>query len=296
MLIVVVSSFLTCWAIGSRVQVDARWVALVDRYVITVALPALIIATMTRVETGAPTFVPAALAWAAMATCAAVVLVLSRVMSWERRTTGALLMVAVLGNTSFLGIGVVRALLGQDHAGPAVAYDQLGTFLALATYGSVVAGRFGSAATDVRGIVLRILRFPPFVALVASLALRGVLQDGILIDAADSVGMTVAPVAMGALGLRFRLRVTRPALVPAALGLAVKMVLAPASIIVIAVAAGTTGDAEWSAAVMQGAAPPMVTAGLVAVSAGLDEEVVTFMVGVGTLLSFVSLPLLSMVL
>jgi len=48
--------------------------------------------------------------------------------------------------------------------------------------------------------------------------------------------------------------------------------------------------------VLQSAAPPMVTAGVVAVAAGLDEDLVSFMVGVGTLVSFLSLPLLSLAL
>jgi hypothetical protein len=40
----------------------------------------------------------------------------------------------------------------------------------------------------------------------------------------------------------------------------------------------------------------MVTAGIVAIAAGLDEEVVVAVVGVGTLTSFVSLPLFSLLL
>ncbi len=277
-------------------QVDARLVTAAERYVIVVALPALIVGTMTRVEIGAPMLVPVAIAWSSVAVCALGVLVLSRAMSWSRQTTGALLLVAVLGNTSFLGLGVVRALLGDEHAGPAIAYDQLGTFLALATYGSVVAGRYGNADTGARSMILRIVRFPPFIALVSSFVLRGFVQEGVLLDAADAVGMTVAPVAMGALGLRFRLRITRTALGPAVWGLTVKMLLVPLLVLGVAAAVGTSGDIEWSAAIMQSAAPPMVTAGLVAVSAGLDDEVVTFMVGVGTLLAFASLPLVSMVL
>ena len=40
----------------------------------------------------------------------------------------------------------------------------------------------------------------------------------------------------------------------------------------------------------------MVTAGVVAVGAGLSAELVAYMIGVGTLVAFVSLPLLSLVL
>jgi hypothetical protein len=40
----------------------------------------------------------------------------------------------------------------------------------------------------------------------------------------------------------------------------------------------------------------MVTAGVVAVGAGLSAELVAFMVGVGTLFAFVSLPIVSLLL
>jgi len=147
-LVVVVVTFLVCWFLGSRVEVPAGLLAAADRYVIAVALPAVIIATMSRVDIGPTTVLPVAVAWVSMAVCAGVVSVLGRVMRWSRETVGALLLVAVLGNTSFLGIGVVRALLGDDHVAAAISYDQLGTFLALATYGSWVAGRFGTATTE----------------------------------------------------------------------------------------------------------------------------------------------------
>jgi predicted permease len=40
----------------------------------------------------------------------------------------------------------------------------------------------------------------------------------------------------------------------------------------------------------------MVTAGVVAIAAGLDEELVVAMVGTGTLFSFLSLPLFSLII
>ena len=294
MLVVVVVTFLVCWFLGSRVEVPVGLLAAADRYVIGVALPAVIIATMSRVDIDPATVLPVAVAWVSMAVCAGVVSVLGRVMHWSRETVGALLLVAVLGNTSFLGIGVVRALLGDDHVAAAISYDQLGTFLALATYGSWVAGRFGTGDHGARSVMRRLLQFPPFLALVASVGLRSVdIPDGV-IDVLSATGRTVAPVAMGVLGLRFRLRSARGAVSPALWGLAVKMLCVPVLVACVALASGGRHDVAWAASVMQSAAPPMVTAGVVAVTAGLDEEVVSFMVGVGTLLAFVSLPLVGL--
>jgi len=47
---------------------------------------------------------------------------------------------------------------------------------------------------------------------------------------------------------------------------------------------------------LQSAAPPMITAGIVATRAGFDEELVAFVVGVGTIVGFVSVPAFSVLL
>jgi predicted permease len=74
------------------------------------------------------------------------------------------------------------------------------------------------------------------------------------------------------------------------------MAVVPAGLLLVGLSRGQLGDLEWSTAVLQSGAPPMVTAGVVAVTAGLDEDLVSFMVGIGTLVSFLSLPLLSLAL
>ena len=74
------------------------------------------------------------------------------------------------------------------------------------------------------------------------------------------------------------------------------MVVVPTLVYVVSVLVGSPHDLAWSTSILQAAAPPMVTAGVVAVGAGLSAELVAFMVGVGALFAFVSLPLLSLVL
>jgi hypothetical protein len=74
------------------------------------------------------------------------------------------------------------------------------------------------------------------------------------------------------------------------------MLVMPGAVYLVATLVGSTHDLAWSASILQAAAPPMVTAGVVAVSAGLSEDVVAFMVGIGTLVAFVSIPLLSLAL
>lgn len=293
MIVVVVGAFFAGWAVRATVGVPDRVVRTADLWVLKIALPALVVAKMGTVDLGASVVVPVVAAWTAMATCAIAVMVVARVAQWDRSTTGALLMVAVLGNTSFLGLGVVEGVLGADHLSSAVAYDQPGTFLALATWGSWVASRWGSGESGVRPVVNRLVRFPPFLALVAAVAVRPVGLPDVVADVLASVGTTVAPVAMATVGARFTLAVVRRA-GPVAAGLSVKMVAAPVVVALVAASVGDLGDVAWRASIVQASAPPMVTAGLVAVAAGLDEDVATSMVGWGTLLGLVTMPLVSL--
>ena len=101
---------------------------------------------------------------------------------------------------------------------------------------------------------------------------------------------------MGALGLRFTLKVDRSVIGPAITGLIIKMVAVPAVLVLVAAVFASTRDLMWSTSILEAVAPPMVTAGVVAVAAGFDEKLVAFVVGVGTLASFIWLPTVSFIL
>jgi hypothetical protein len=261
-----------------------------------VALPAVIIAKISKVTFDADVVLPIAVAWSVMIISIVAVLTASRILNWSRALTGALLLVGVLGNTSFLGLGMVEGLLGADHLASAIAYDQVGTFVGLALWGSFVASTYGAGESGWRPVLKRLSRFGPFLALLASLVFRIIDLPGDVYPILNGIGKTVAPVAMCALGLRFTLSVSRSVQVPALFGLVTKMAVLPGLVYVVAVVVGSPHDIAWSTSILQAAAPPMVTAGVVAVGAGLSAELVAFMVGVGTLVSFVSLPLLSLAL
>lgn len=263
-----------------------------DRFVLWVALPALILATLPTTPVGRTLVIPVAAAWGTLLVAVLLVQLVARRAEWDRSTTGTLLLVTALGNTSFLGLAAVEVLLGRDHLAGALAYDQLGTFLALATFGSFVASRYGVAEPGWAAVLRRLLTFPPFVALLVTVALRTWPLPDAATDALGGLGRLLAPIAMLALGLRFRLRVTDRVRRPAAWCLATKMVVLPALVLVAAVIAGATDELAWRASVLEAGMPPMVTAGVVATQAGLDEELSSLVVGGGLLLSALTLPLL----
>lgn len=290
MLVAIIVAFVSGIAVRGLVGPRDAVTALIDRYVIGVALPALIVSKMSRAHLGQETVVPVAMAWMVMGLSVAVVLVTARWRRWPAPVTGAVLMVGVLGNTSFLGLGVVGTLLGTDHLPAAISYDQLGSFLGLATYGAVVAGRFGNGAPGWRPVAGRVFRFIPFLALLISPVIALCEPTDLLYRVLDVPGATVGIAAMFSLGWRLSPGVWNESPDAVLTALVVKMIVAPLIVVLIGLALGGVDTVAWRASVLQSGAPPMVTAGLVAVSAGLDPKVVASAVGMGTIASVVLLP------
>ena len=291
---------LGCFALGlvaQRLAPRARQVIeTLDGFVLSVALPALILAKLPDLAMGKDLVVPVGAAWCCLALAAGSILVGARRFGWSRQTTGALLLVTPLGNTTFLGLAMVETLLGQAELTRALAFDQLGSFLGLATYGSAIAAHWGSGPGGWRPVLTRLVRFPAFVAVLASFALRVVELPAGVDDALGQVGRLVAPVAMLALGLRFRVIASASARQAAAWCLATKMLLLPLAVLATALLVGGVDEPVWRASVLEAGMPPMVTAGVLAARADLDEELATTVVGVGLLVALASIPLLALLL
>jgi hypothetical protein len=235
--------------------------------------------------------------WTMLALTAAAVLLLARFFRWPRQTAGSLLLLAPLGNTSFLGFPMVTSLLGEAALPYAVIYDQLGSFLGLATWGSVVIALYGQGAErpTAAAVARKIATFPPFLALLAALALRPLGYHQAVARLVDALAATLVPVVMVAVGCQLRVRVGRAAVGPLVAGLGLKLVAAPLAALALCRALGFEGPAA-ATAVLEAGMPPMISAGALALLAGLAPELSAALVGRGVLGSFVTLPALASLL
>ena len=272
-----------------------RATAVLDTLVIWLVLPAVILTEVPRLALGASALVPVAVAWGTLGVLAGVILALARVRGWRRATVGTLLLVVPLGNTSFFGIPAITALLGADHVGPALVYDQLGTFLGLATWGTLIAARYGGTQGSIlRATARRALTFPPLIALGAALVLRAVPLPAPVAprfaEVTGRLGAMLVPLTMLSVGMRLRLPRARGVVEPLAIGLVLALGVAPLLAWSAMRALGGAG-VVWETSVLEAAMPPMVTAGVVAAAAGLDEELASALVGVGLLCALVTVPL-----
>jgi predicted permease len=265
-------------------------------YVIWIALPALILRQVPMLSFSSDLFILLLMPWLMTGLGAAVVLGGSRVFGWSREVTGVLLLTVPLGNTSFLGIPMIEAFFGTDMVSYGIIYDQFGSFMALATYGSFVLALYsGQQRQSVRDVAKRILLFPPFIALLTALVFSKILLQPVIAGSLGLISASLVPVVMFAIGLQLKIRLAPGQTLPFCWGLGTKLLVAPFAALLICQLAGLDTPAS-RIAVFEAGMPPMVTAGAMAMSAGLAPRLTAALVGWGVLLSFASLSMLSLFL
>ncbi len=265
--------------------------AAINAWVLRIAFPALVLEQVPKLSWDSALLFAAAAPWIVIAGAAILIPLIGRAAGWDRSTIGALVLTCGLGNTAFVGLPMILALAGEEALGPALIADQLGSFLALSTVGVVLASVYAGDQLDARQVVQKLLHFPPFLALAVALlvSLLGSWPEAIS-QFLHRLGETLTPLALFSIGLSFRLAAIKGRGAMLLVGLGWKLLLAPLAAITVAMATGVAGSAML-AGVLQTAQGPMITAGILAQEHKLNPELVTLIVGVGVLLSFVTAPL-----
>jgi predicted permease len=106
----------------------------------------------------------------------------------------------------------------------------------------------------------------------------------------DRIGATLVPLALFSVGLQFRVRFEAGQMVPIALGLSWKLFLAP----VIVFFVGTflqISPPILTVAVLESAMAPMISAAILAEQHHLEPSLANTLLGLGIVLSFLTVPL-----
>ncbi|GAB4337227.1 MAG: AEC family transporter [Desulfobulbaceae bacterium] len=260
-------------------------------YVIYVALPALVLIQVPRLEFSEALAVPVLMPWLVVLFSGTMVALCCRVFRWSREITGALLLMVPLGNTAFLGIPMVETFFGLEGVKYAILYDQFGSFLALSTYGTFLLAVYGGGERPgFLSLVRRIVLFPPFIALLLGLGLRTLSYPPWLQSLLSLTAGSLVPVVMVAIGFQLHLRLEPAERLPLLFGLFFRLVAAPLVFLGLCRVAGLEGE-PVQVALFETAMPPMVAAAALASIAGLKPRLTSALVGYGILASFATLPL-----
>ncbi len=110
-----------------------------------------------------------------MISSAILILLASKFFSFSKEVTGSLMLVSILTNSSFLGLPIISAYLGDSSLPYILVYDQLGTFIAFSIYGTFIVSFYTSKKEiSFKLFTLKVLTSPPLIALVVALLLMGV--------------------------------------------------------------------------------------------------------------------------
>ena len=265
-------------------------------WVLNIALPALVLDLMPRIHLDPHLWFLVAAMWLVFLGAWLLFALLGRQLGWSRGRIGALILVAGLGNTSFMGYPMIEALRGKDGLALAVIADQIGTFVALAVGGVAVTAVYAGRTLMLAEVLRRILLFPSFIALIGGIvagAFGGWPEPLHLV--LERIGASLTPLALFSVGLQFRLHLGRSQIGALSLGLGWKMLAAPLLCYLLAIATGVSGSV-LAVGVLQAAMAPMISAAILADQYGLEPPLANTVLGAGILLSLLTVPLANMLL
>ena len=262
-----------------------------NRFVLTVCLPAAVLRHASRLHFEPGLLGLVAIPWLILGASVVAVLVVSRLLRLRDDERAVLLLCVPMGNTSFLGYPLVEALLGERALPFAVVYDQFGSFLILSTWGLWVLARWGGDRPPTLSTILgRVVRFPPFLALAVALTLMPESPPAAIEAVLRRLSDSLLPVVAFAVGLEVKLRLPRRELAPLAAGLAMKLALMPAIACGLVALLGLQGPPA-QAAILETAMPPMITASGLAISHRLAPGLAAALAGYGVALALLTVPL-----
>jgi predicted permease len=263
--------------------------AALNSFIIHISLPALTLLYIHDLKLGNDVLLMAAMPWIFFALSAGFFWFIGRWLRLTRGTTGALMLMGGLGNTSFFGLPMIEAFYGHGQVVNGIIIDQLGSFLVLSIFGIIVASLYSSGRPSAGEIARRVVLFPPFIALTVSLLLIPVEYAGWFTVLLKRLGDTLAPMALVSVGMQLRMGHVAEHKRNLVLGLAFKLFLAPLAIWLLYVPLlGAHGQAI-QVTLFEAAMPPMIAASIVASEHDLNPPLANLLVAVGLILSFFTL-------
>jgi malate permease and related proteins len=265
--------------------------ASLNGFVVNISLPALTLTYVHSLELHASLILPALMAWVMFGIGCGFFWLAAKALGFSRATTGGLMLTGGLANTSFVGLPMIETFYGRQFLGLGILIDQLGSYFVLSTLGILVASLYSSGhSISAKAVIRKIVLFTPFQAFVIALLLMPFEYPIWLDDLLRRLGGTLIPIALVSVGYQLQLSHVRGKASALTVGLAFKLALGPALILLLFAPMLRSDWQVLSVTVFEAAMGPMIGASIVAMDHELDPPLVTLMVGVGIPLSFLTLP------
>lgn len=260
---------------------------ILNQIVIYVSFPATVLLHAPKIEFSTNLLLPIITPWVVLLLSILFVFIIFR--EAETKTKAALLLLIPLGNTSFLGFPLIESILGKESLQYAILYDQLGSFLMLAIYGTAVVSVYTHGVVNPKTIVKKIALFPPFIVLIYSFFIGYV--PNIITPLVEILASTLTPFAIVSVGLSMKLRIDEHRVIFTK-AILVKLIFIPLIVLMIFKLLGFD-DLVAQTTLLEVAMPSMITAGVLAINANFAPKLSASLVGYGILFSLITVPLFS---
>ena len=140
-------------------------------------------------------------------------------------------------------------------------------------------------------VAKHLLTFPAFIGLILGFVFKFFPLPDVFNNFLSQLAATLIPCAMVAVGFQMKYKLEIHELKPLALGLGLKLLVLPFAVLgMVKLLSIETLSANVS--ILQAGMPPMVTAGAMAIEAGLEKDLSAAYVGYGLIFAFATLPLI----
>lgn len=257
-----------------------------------IALPAMALHFLPKIQLGFNLLMPASIAWISFGLAFLFFNILGKIFGWSKKLIGCLILTAGLGNTSFVGIPIIKALFGDEGLNTLIIVDLPGTFVVFSTLGILTAAIYSKKKKGKKdSLVKKMFSFPPLLAFLIGISLSIFKTDfpEDLSTVFKQLAATISPIALISVGFQLKFKAYSKHFKFLALGLFFQLILFPA--LIFGIIYGILGQTDLVAKVciIEAAMAPMITGAILANTNGLKPELSNMMVGYGIPISFVTI-------
>lgn len=260
-----------------------------NKVIVYAALPAMIFLAIKNSQINFDLLAMPLVGWIAMVASALLAFFISRFLNLKKETLGAFLMAAAIGNTGYLGYPLSLAFGGESYLLKAIFYDIFATVLFAFTVGLYFAERYGGGEAKINK-VKEMLTFPPLIALMVGLALRGVNLTPFILKGLEYLKGAAVPLIMLSIGISLELGSLGKYKKLILFLVLIKLIISPLVAYGSSIMLGLSCDFT-QVAVLEASMPPAMLSFIIGLKYRLDTDFLTVGIVSATILSLLTVPL-----
>ncbi len=216
--------------------------------------------------------------------------VLARFMRLSKKTFGAFVTAAAVGNTGYLGYPLTQEIFGNSGLVKAVFYDLFGTVLLLFTVGIAIAEAYSQNEIRINRLK-EVITFPPLIALLVGYLSRYLNLPVFTLKAISFLGQGTLPLIMISIGLSLELGNFRNYLLPLTGIIIIKLALLPSIVIFLGKSLVRLSPHSLGVSLLESSMPIALLTLIIGLKFRLDTDFLSTAILLTTAISLITIPL-----